>query len=107
MDDVILLRSFTCFSLLNTVNMVACVGHHFRRHILLTDRSDAKIKEALILQYQIVKRKKRVIKNVKSQLMTLLTRCHVVIHLKHIKRKSFVYIFTNYLFNCDFVNNKK
>lgn len=60
MDDVILLQSFACFSLLNTVNMVACVGHHVRRrHILLTDRSDAKIKEALILQYQIVKKKKR------------------------------------------------
>lgn len=57
MDDVILLQSFSSFSLLNTVNILACVGHA-SDDILLTDCSDAKIKEALILQYQIVKRKK-------------------------------------------------
>lgn len=40
--------------------MVACVGHHSRlRCILLTDCFDAKIKEALILQYQIVKKKQK------------------------------------------------
>lgn len=58
MDDVILL-SFSSFSLLNTVNILACVGHASDYDILLTDCSDAKIKEALILQYQIVKKRKK------------------------------------------------